>query len=807
MPLPQPAVALTNICSVIHNNTLYTYSAAAFQSLALTPGAKWKQLPSGEPVTGGVCVGSTPGDPSQAGFYVVGGKSATASYNGLQKYTYSTGQWATITPQTLVTQDRLYHSAVYLNDTDTIFMYAGSQDGSMSASSQTFTIQASAPYGVVAYQSIAPAAISPILLPWSSAEAVMLGGSNSNTEITLFNPSTGGWSNSGANLLNPLATNASGLQAALVTGDDGSKNLYTFDATVSPNQVSRIVLMDGNGQPMANAGPVKRSLQPETRQVADHARRAAATTSAPLTLNDWPAYNASDASTAVRSGFSLAQSPQGGMIVLAGGAGGGDELLSVFNGRTNSWQNATRMLAAKQNVPTTTKSSASVTPTSVPPTLIVAPSSTTSAPAVASSSSTTAAEAPPPPASHSLSANAVIGIVLGAIAGMGLVFLILYLVLLRRRKRRDYLEAAHSRRASGTLPPEKDPSFVVANDSFAQRTGKGTFRGGHQAQDSQGSFPSVAIMMGRVNQPRASDTIQRHNSRETKRSSTNSVFNKGFKSTISKPILNATSQQSENPAGMAGPRHAPFERGGVGAGVGAGAAAAATSAYGRSVTDPKQPTNNNMHRQGSTRRSSGWNRYWSGGSALNLLGFGSGHNNNNNNGHANNGSGQNSRSSKRTTVASEASSNYSTNQHRITQDSATVPPLEIPVVPDSKPRFQRVNSGSPTIANYDMSIKNGLRGKIERSVSNSSSHSGYSSGIPASVHDTWDPTATGRPWGADRAATSNVFNTPLAPAFASSSGGKKAPTPSGMSRQPQLAMADTSSDMSWLNLGDVSSRV
>ena len=48
MVLPKPAVALNDACSVIFDNTLYTYQAGAFQRLPLEQGAKWERLPTGE---------------------------------------------------------------------------------------------------------------------------------------------------------------------------------------------------------------------------------------------------------------------------------------------------------------------------------------------------------------------------------------------------------------------------------------------------------------------------------------------------------------------------------------------------------------------------------------------------------------------------------------------------------------------------------------------------------------------------------------------------------------------------------------
>ncbi|CAK7271398.1 hypothetical protein SEPCBS57363_004598 [Sporothrix epigloea] len=779
MSLPQPTVALNNICSTIFNNTVYTYSSSAFQSLALRPGAKWNTLAYSESVTGGVCVGSTPADPSQAGFFVVGGTGVSPDYTGLQKYTYATGQWSTLTPLSLVTQDRWYHSAAYINSTDSILMYAGVQDGSKSTSQETFVIGASAPYQVEAVPSTAPPTTDPMLLPWSDSAAVMLGGSTSNTAVMLFDSAKGGWYNSSATLQSPFTTNTSGLQATLMIGDDGSKNLYTFDATVSPNQVDRIVLMDGAGNAMTNAGPVKRSLESEA-SAEDLIRRSE------LALGDWPAYNATLAPKTIRSGFSVAQGA-GGLIVIAGG--GGSDVLGVFNGRTNAWRNATQMLSIqKTSISVSSSSSSLISSTASPTTLVIAPSSSGEASATATPATPSA-----PAVAHSTSSklptSAVLGIILGSVALLAILLVSAYFILMRRRRRRDFSEAAHNRRASGTSSSEKD-AFAIASNSFHQRPnggGKGTFRAGHQAQDSQGSFSSVAILMGRVNQPRPMETGQKIGSSYSssnvppKRASMSSPYNKGMKGTISRPI-----PQTNNSTGAI-PRQAQYERGGSSMAAGATAAAAAAASTAATVSG-----------QSDTRRSSGWNRYWSGGSALNMLGFGSGNNS------------QNGRNSRRTTIVSDASSVYSTsNQNRVTQDLATVPPLGIPDMLEAKPHVQRVNSGSVTISNYDDYLRDGMQGKIVRSVSQASSQSGYSSGIPASVHETWDPTtssAADRPWGAGRPYGSG-HGSVISPSTSLVSGDKKSYVPTGMSRQPQLAMADTSSDMSWLNLSDGNSHV
>jgi hypothetical protein len=177
-----------------------------------------------------------------------------------------------------------------------------------------------------------------------------------------------------------------------------------------------------------------------------------------------------------------------------------------------------------------------------------------------------------------------------------------------------------------------------------------------------------------------------------------------------------------------------------------------------------------------------------------MLGFGSGRDNSN--APANN--------SRRITVTSDTSSNYSL-PNRMTQDSVTVPPL-YPGPAEPRMSFSRVHTHSPTIAVYNDKLKEGMSGLIEtqRPVSTVSdmSASAYSSGIPESVHEAWDPTAANKPWGADRSLNDSftgVYSTPLAPASASQ--GLKPPTQTASRPSLRRQQTPVRDDMSWLNLG------
>ncbi|KUI63171.1 hypothetical protein VP1G_10298 [Cytospora mali] len=747
MPMgqPQPKVALNGICSVLYNNTLYAYSADAFQSLELETGAEWQTLKQGEAVSGAACVGSS------SGLYVVGGTGGSDGYKGLQKYTYATGTWESITPVVAVTENRTDHGAVYLEGSDSIVVYAGSQDGVTGYSTQTFSIAASEPYSVLAYESEgAPPTNKPILLAWSDQQAVMVGGSATNTEVMLFTVGSG-WSNSGATLASPLKTGSDPWQAALVTGDDGSKNLYTFDMSVSPNVANRTVLVNQNGAPVTDAVAItKRSDEDGWAEEYGLERRTVS-----LTQSTWPTYNSTYASTATRSDYSSAGSSDG-QVVIAGG--NTEDVLCIFNARANSWVNATELLVSEQkplslsSTSMATSSSATATSTSFSGTLSATNTAETTAAAGTSSSKGSSSS------SSGLSSNGVLGAVLGSVGGV-LVFLMLVYCQIRKRKRRqDFIQAGHARRSSGLSgEPEKD-GMAMATESFPRSPTNGTFMRGHQPKGSTGSFSSMAILMGR--------------NKET------SVEGGG------RPSFG----NNRSAMGHTGPMPPPPTY------LSPDARDEKGVSFAADTVDPRVPSRVPADQQEGVRRSSGWNRYWSGDSAaLNILGYG-------------NGGQQNGQQNSRNTVASEGS-HYSNDRsinplHRITQDSVTVPPLNV----DGRPRFNRVNSASPTISNYPAAIRQHLSAEMDdRPPSPLSDISGYSSGIPASVQDSWDPTKAhlSKPWDDSRHTSSLYSNAfPMPPSTPtgqrpSVSQGK----PSGLSQQPQLAKAHTS-DMSWLNLGE-----
>ncbi|KAJ4232377.1 hypothetical protein NW757_013839 [Fusarium falciforme] len=750
MSLPKPPTSLDDSCSVIYENILYSFTPEDFLSLSLEEGAKWKNLEMGEKVSGAVCVGTTPGDDAEAGLFVVGGTGGSVGYTGLQKYTYSTGKWTTISPSESITKDRLWHGSTYIKASDAILIYAGSRDGVADPSGETFTIQASEPYSVNSYGPGSSPGVKPILLNWSDADACLVGGNTRNIAVALFNPTTG-WRESGATLAEPLSKDSGSIQALVMPGDDGSKSLYTFDLSQSPNLVRRFVLQDASGAPLSNSVAVTKKKRN-------------------LSLDDWPEYNSTLAPTATRRNFAVAQGADGKVVF----SGGNFEVpLAIFDATENSWLDTTRVFDAgnqkvlsdstltssafsttetagwtKSTKPTSTKARSSTLESSdISSTLAISTILSTgslSAPLTISEASASATTDDAVAAAGSsdddsgLSSNVILGITLGSILGFLTLFGLLLLLLARRRKaRRNGMEASSTRH--------------FGNGS-RQLLSRGQTRG-HNATLSQESYSSMAILLDRTGKQKTS--LTRKPTNDTTRSSGSSLH-KQIKATISKPILQEmpyTALQGYDTMGVA------FDR---------------TVAEHRPLAGP-------MEAQDGMRRSSGWNRYWSSGSALQILGFGG---------------------SKRTTAGSEQGSRYSEAMHhrsmRATQDSSTIPSLIFGFCPE----INRVNSGSLAVAECSkIPFKDGVASKIERTPSRTSS-SGYSSGIPESINEAWDPTLNSKPWSPGRAPKiscnpNSCFRTPPSPSVP----GPWNP-PTGVSSQPQLAMASMSSDMSWLNLGD-----
>lgn len=461
MGVSTPPLDLTGHCSAIFDNTLYLYSPAGFQSLPLSKNATWNVLPPGTSVQGGVCVNAIGPNEGAPGLYIVGGRANSTSqdYPGLQKFTYATQQWETIKSEVPVSQNRQNHGAAYLNATSSIVVYAGSQDPSNSnPSSQTFLISTKPPYTTLSYLSIAPPLTQPMLMPWNDTHAVMVGGNNNNKAIYVF--SANGWADLGTSLTEPLSDDMT-IMCSIATGDDGSKVLEKYNLGVSPNIVSRFLLYAG-GKPApagiaVGAGRTTRAKRYIKRQ---------------LTADNWPAYDPSKAPTTKRSGFSIAQSPDG--LTVVSGGGPANDPVQLFQERQNTWVDVNAVFGSQ--TPLTPSSTASST------------SSVTS-----SASATSTSTAAPSSKNKALT---VLGGALGGVLGFA-ALLIIILLLLRW----------HADRARRKEEKKREATEKEARLSFADQ-GADFMRDAHgvrgpNAENTQsmvGSISSLQIFAGKSGQ-------------------------------------------------------------------------------------------------------------------------------------------------------------------------------------------------------------------------------------------------------------------------------------------------------------------
>ena len=423
MSVPRPEVVLRGHCSVIFDSILYTYQPEALQSIALEEGAEWNRLPMGVPVSGAVCVLAVPDDDeSRAALYVVGGRTdgENSDYPGLQRYLFASKEWETISPVVTVTQNRINHAATYLNESNSIFVYAGLQaDGRSGPSSQTFVISTEPPFRVQAFPSRAPPVVSPMLLPWDEAQAVMLGGDPDNRKLFTFAPATA-WDELPVELPSGFQ-NPDSVTATIIRGEDGSRILEIFDMGTSPNEVTQILVRAPEGQTA------------ELGQLVGRKRKR------DLTLAEWPTYNDTFAPTALRSGFSLA-SGANGLEVISGG--NEDAPLCIFDQQENSWVNGTALFVGKEANVDSLSPSSSLSPDS-------------------SATDTNSSSTEPASAGSDSSRDemlTILGITLGGVFGVA-VLLAVVLVLFRWRRER-------SKRLAIKAMHEKDDRL-----SFADRGG------------------------------------------------------------------------------------------------------------------------------------------------------------------------------------------------------------------------------------------------------------------------------------------------------------------------------------------------
>ncbi|RAL63393.1 hypothetical protein DID88_003817 [Monilinia fructigena] len=292
----------------------------------------------------------------------------------------------------------------------------------------------------------------------------------------------------------------------------------------------------------------------------------------------------------------------------------------------------------------------------------------------------------------------VLGAVLGSIIGAALLLIALLILFRWRRKRRDIKNAQ-----ANEYPLEKN-GLEFSDRGPADMQPSMPPQHGHSA--SQGSYSSMAILMGRMGHRRGED--DKGNGSIGSRAS--SHFNGNYKLTVNELT----------------PPEQSFAQN----------ALAKEVSFGEETVTPR-PRNSGTQRQGSTRRSSGWNRYWSGGSAMtSFLGFGESKRNTTN--------GDDDATSRYSDPRLTTQANKQRFPSQITTTSALVPPLKIPI-PGDTPLY-RVATNSPTVstAGSHFPVAAEMSGTIEglrpdSYVSNSSSYDDrsdlYSSGVPESVHD------------------------------------------------------------------------
>ena len=540
MPLPTPPVALKGHCSIIYDNTLYTYQADAFQSLPLRRGGSWSKLSLGVPTTGSTCVqGISDG---QDVLFIVGGttKPSSRGYSGLQRYNFKDKSWETCKTQDKVTQNRLLHGSTFLKASSSILVYGGSQDGETTASSQTFVISSNPPYTTRALVSEAPPVVKPLILTWNASHAVMFGGDSQNEQVFTFGPNQG-WSKVNVSLPEGLP-DSSKAQAAIMSTDDGAKFLEIFNMSVSPNDIRLVLLQNATGPTKPQPSPTTSStLDPSLLGTSISKSGIPVITIVPsnpqkraISLDDRPPYDKTLAPKERRDGFSLAQGSDG--LVVA--SGGNDQtVLSIFNLTGNQWVDTDLLFGASK-----------------PKTLNVAPTSSSISPAasITSQPSTLASPTPLPsaPANSQNKSLTILGAALGSVFGVA-ALLVIILLLLR------YLRRKRERKHSGSdfpLDNKHDMDFADQGADYMREAGGSLGKGDtkHRHKISNTSANSVTIMGGKRNSSQQSKRALFHKKGNSD-TSAKSYFGRSKSPIapspplISEPNLASLPAQSANP--------------------------------------------------------------------------------------------------------------------------------------------------------------------------------------------------------------------------------------------------------------------
>ena len=465
MPLPTPPVALKDHRSVIYDDTLYTYQVDAFQSLELKKGAEWTKLPMGVPSNGSTCVlGNVNGQDS---LYVVGGvtKSSQNDYAGLQRYTFKTGKWESLTPQVQVTKDRLGHGSAFLASSSQILIYSGSQDNSFIDSTQTFLVSLNPPYNVLSFESAAPPVMKPLMMPYNASHALMLGGESTNSKLYTFSPADK-WKKLDVGLASPLQ-DSSDVQATILQQKDGSKILEIFDMHSTPNQISTLLLQNATSSSRPKSAVTHASLH--SRGLSQQSRKRKRGDASPA---DRPAYNSTLAPQISRVGFSLA-SGDNGLVVLSGGGGNSQDVLTMFNETSNQWIDTNAFFDNE-------KTSTTPNPTSA------VPSQAASSTAAASSSA--AARLGTSNSSRNKSLT-ILGATLGTVFGIAVILILILLLLRHIRRKRVGKRRHHSK--DYTLDSKRSMDFADRGSPDMISDGG---RSNHQYKNSDMSGHSAYVM-------------------------------------------------------------------------------------------------------------------------------------------------------------------------------------------------------------------------------------------------------------------------------------------------------------------------
>jgi hypothetical protein len=554
MSAPVPPTDLEGHCSAIYDNTLYVLSPNSFLSLPLKQHAQWSKESMGVPVKGAACV------QSDSALYVVGGSTSRSGYSGMQVYDFARKSWRTLPVEVDVLSGRTDHSIAYLPDTQQILSYAGAQPNAPSyLSSQTFLVSTQSPYDILAFTSEAPPGHLPIVASFNTSHAVMVGGSDLNTQIYTFGPSDG-WQRMPTDIPGPLDPSS---RATIIDGSDGSRVMEVYDLSTSPNNVTQIVLL-GPGGTIATTGQTIGSSSSSRKRKRD------------LTLQNWPPYNSANAPDVTRTDCGVAQGPDGIAVI----SGGSEEVpVAIFNQDRNSWVDVDKFFDSKQRQQPLQPSQSTGTTTSRPtPATSSTPTSSTTEAAGGSSDSS----------AHDRMLR-TLGITLGVLCGIAAIFIIV-LLFLRWRKMKK-------RKQEGYLDEKNDGarmSFQDRGASFMKEAG-GSVNGlappeKGWASTNNGSHSSLAIITGKFGNKRNTSNHEPKPSYD----STTPIWDKNAGTIMRNEPVEMVNLEDKNIARKPVPRHEPRP---------------GSAPYGPNLTpaDAARKSTDSMDRR---KRSSGWSKYF-----------------------------------------------------------------------------------------------------------------------------------------------------------------------------------------------------